>query len=267
MNQRDLELLSSYLDGQLRPSDSARLERRLSSDPNLRSVLDDLRAARGLLRQLPMRKAPRNFTLTPQMVGKKPPLPRAYPAFRFVTALATLLFFVTMGVNFLVPQMASSPLAYGKGGGGGPEINSAQAPAAAATAAPLLATEAPATQAPATQAPAMAALAETATPTAQGTAEVPSVGMAPLSTATAALEAAPPAATVPSSAEDTARAAVTPLAKTAPEQPPAANGFGQSRAQPPVPPIWEVLLAGIALLGAALMLLMRRLATDRWRRK
>ena len=65
MNQRDLELLSSYLDGQLKPSDSARLEARLSSDADLRSVLDDLRAARGLLRQLPMRKAPRNFTLTP----------------------------------------------------------------------------------------------------------------------------------------------------------------------------------------------------------
>jgi anti-sigma factor RsiW len=57
MKQRDLELLSSYLDGQLKPSDSARLQARLSSDPDLRAVLDDLRAARGLLRQLPMRKA------------------------------------------------------------------------------------------------------------------------------------------------------------------------------------------------------------------
>jgi anti-sigma factor RsiW len=89
MNRRDLELLSSYLDGQLKPSDSARLEARLASDPGLRAVLDDLRAARGLLRQLPMRKAPRNFTLTPKMVGKNPPLPRSYPAFRFVTALAS----------------------------------------------------------------------------------------------------------------------------------------------------------------------------------
>ena len=73
MNFRDVELLSSYLDGQLKLSDSARLERRLSLDPDLRAVLDDLRSARGLLRQLPMRKAPRNFTLTPKMVGKNPP--------------------------------------------------------------------------------------------------------------------------------------------------------------------------------------------------
>ena len=76
MNQRDLELLSSYLDGQLKPSDSARLEARLATDPALREVLGDLRAARGLLRQLPMRREPRNCTLTPKMVGENPPLPR-----------------------------------------------------------------------------------------------------------------------------------------------------------------------------------------------
>ena len=116
MNQRDLELLSSYLDGQLKPSDSARLEARLSTDSNLRAVLDDLRSARGLLRQLPLRKAPRNFTLTPKMVGKNPPLPRIYPAFRFVSALATLLLFVTLGFNFLAPQMASQAPGFGMGG-------------------------------------------------------------------------------------------------------------------------------------------------------
>src|ERR671918_1406182 len=115
MNRRDIELLSSYLDGQLKPSDSARLESRLASDPDLRAVLDDLRAARVLLRQLPVRKAPRNFTLTPKMVGKNPPLPRSYPAFRFVTALATMLLFFTVGLNFLAPQMASQRTDFGYG--------------------------------------------------------------------------------------------------------------------------------------------------------
>src|ERR1043165_555052 len=122
MNQRDLELLSSYLDGQLTSdAERARLEARLSTDSNLRAVLDDLRSARGLLRRLPLRKAPRNFTLTPKMVGKNPPLPRAYPTFRFVTALATLLLFVTFGVNFLAPQVAASQAPnFGYGGGGAP---------------------------------------------------------------------------------------------------------------------------------------------------
>lgn len=239
MNQRDLQLLSSYLDGQLKPSDFARLEARLTSDPNLRSVLDDLRAARGLLRQLPMRKAPRNFTLTPKMVGKNPPLPRAYPAFRFVTALAAVMLFFTFGVNFLAPQMAK-PQAFGMGGGGAPpEAYSAQAPAAAATQAPA-ATEAPATEAPAQ----------------------PSIGLAPAPTAT------PPAV------EDTARAAATASEKngaaseTGPQnQAQDQNGFvQQAKAPQPVPPVWQLTLAGVVLLGVLVLLLMRRLATERWRK-
>jgi anti-sigma factor RsiW len=222
MNQRDLELLSSYLDGQLKPSDSTRLERRLSSDPDLRSVLDDLRAARGLLRQLPMRKAPRNFTLTPKMVGKNPPLPRSYPAFKFVTSLATLLLFFTLGANYLVPQLASQTPAFGMGGGGAPEVYSAQAPDEAAAQEPE-----------------------------------PSIQLAPVPTATASV------------AEDSARTAEIPSEKDGVTgeselaNPPAApEGTKQ-----PVRPVWQVLLAGIALLGAVTMLLMRQLAAARWRRK
>ncbi|HXQ33737.1 MAG TPA: hypothetical protein VN843_06980, partial [Anaerolineales bacterium] len=116
MNRRDIELLSAYLDGQLKPSDSARLESRLKSDPELVAVMDDLRAARNLLRRLPQRRAPRNFTLTRKMVGQNPPMPRAYPFFRFATTLATLLLFFTFGLNFLAPQLAAVP---GVGFGGG----------------------------------------------------------------------------------------------------------------------------------------------------
>jgi len=232
MNRRDIELLSSYLDGQLKPSDSARLEARLSSDSNLRAVLDDLRGARGLLRQLPMRKAPRDFRLTPKMVGKNPPLPRTYPAFRFVTALATLLLFFTVGVNVLAPQMTSQGPAFGMGGGGAPEVFSAQAPAA---------TEAPAIEAPAAEPPAE---------------------LVPLPTATLSIE-------------ENAREAVTPLAKEgvtgeagAQDQTQVQNvPPSQAEAPQPVPPAWQVLLAGIALLSALIMVLMRQLAAARWRRK
>ena len=143
MKQRDLELLSSYLDGQLGPSDAARLESRLASDSDLRAVMDDLREARSLLRRLPARKAPRNFTLTRKMVGQNPPMPRAYPAFRFVTTLATLLLFFTVGLNFLGSQIASQAPALGMGGGAGEtDTFAAQAPAA---------TEAAATEAPAAE--------------------------------------------------------------------------------------------------------------------
>ena len=230
MNQRDLELLSSYLDGQLKPSDSARLEARLSSDADLRSVLDDLRAARGLLRQLPMRKAPRNFTLTPKMVGKNPPLPRSYPAFRFVTALASLMLFFTLGLNFVVPQMTAQSN-FGYGGGGGPDPFAVQAPAAES--------------ALATEAPAAAAAAE----------EPPSVLTAPLPTATV-------------SAADSAREMETPADKQgvtnevdAVEQTQAINPIA-----PPVPQFWLILLAVIVVLGALGMILMRQAAASRWRK-
>jgi anti-sigma factor RsiW len=133
MNPRDLELLSAYLDGQLNPSDSARLESRLASDESLRTALDNLRSTRSLLRQLPSRRAPRNFTLTPQMAGIKPPVPRSVPVFRFATALAAFLFIITFVVNGLIslsaPSFAAAPLS----------AQQETAPAAQASALPLAA--------------------------------------------------------------------------------------------------------------------------------
>ncbi len=238
MKQRDIELLSSYLDGQLSPSDSARLESRLLTDRELRSVLRDLRSTRSALRQLPMRKAPRNFTLTPKMVGKNPPLPRAYPAFRFTSALATILLFISLGVNFLRPQLAAAPQAFGMGGGGGGsnETFASQAPAIEAPAA---------TQPAATEAP-----AATEVPAA-----VPSIGMAPIATMTVF------------AAEDTARALQTPAEKsgvnnTAPQGP-----LQAPSEVPLVSSVWQWLLAGVALLSAFIMALMRQLSINRWRRK
>jgi anti-sigma factor RsiW len=229
MKQRDLELLSSYLDGQLSPSDSARLESRLASDPNLRAVMDDLREARSLLRRLPSRKAPRNFTLTRKMVGQNPPMPRAYPVFRFVTTIATLLLCFTVGLNFLAPQMASQAPTFGMGGGGGDtELFAEQATGAAAT-------EPPAIEAPATEAPA-----------------IPSAELVPMPTDTL-------------SVEDSERIAETPAEKNGLAQEPAARDEAQDAA-PFVPSTWQVVLAGIVVIGASLMILMRQLAINRWRR-
>jgi anti-sigma factor RsiW len=237
MNRRDIELLSSYLDGQLKSdAERARLEARLSSDAELRTVLSDLRSARGLLRQLPMRKAPRNFTLTPKMVGRNPPLPRSYPAFRFVTVLASLLLFFSVGLNFLAPQLASQAPAFGMGGGGAPEVFSAQAPAPAATEAP--AEDAFATQAPSIEAPA----AE------------PPAGLAPLPTASLEESTTTRESQAPAEKEGVTGNAVVP------DQPQVQN-------QRPVPPAWQLLLAGIAVLGGLVLLLMRRSAANRWRQK
>jgi anti-sigma factor RsiW len=242
---RDVEKLSAYLDGQLKPSEIARLESRLQSDPELASVLKDLRQARGILRQLPQRRAPRNFTLTPKMVGQKPPLPRSYPVFRFATVLATLLLFFTFATNFMAPRLTrtAAPAAYGiggygGGGGGGPELPSEAAPEAAA----------PALQAPAaTEAPAEA-------PAPAPTLEAPS-------------------------ANDSARAEATPQAseKSGIQQAPTNETLAQQAApvqtpqaqpaKPPINAIWQIVLAGIAIASGLIALILRYSAIRKWRAK
>ncbi|MFZ5855829.1 MAG: hypothetical protein ACOYZ6_03285 [Chloroflexota bacterium] len=148
MNQRDIERISEYLDGRLDSSDSARLEARLASDPALASTLDAMRESRALLRRMPKRRAPRNFTLTRQMVGLKPPLPRSYPVFRFATALATILFALSF-VAKPIGQLAASAPAYGIGGGGGDAATEAPAMEMALATEPPAAPEESATEAPA----------------------------------------------------------------------------------------------------------------------
>ena len=230
MNQRDLELLSAYLDGQLKPSESARLESRLQTDPQLASVLTDLRATRNLLRKLPARKAPRNFTLTRKMVGQNPPLPRAYPWFRLTTALATLLFVFSFGLNTVGRQMASQQ-AFGMGGGGADtELFSAEAPAAA-----QVATEAPAEE--------------------PSTALVPAPTLMLTETADSARIVDTPTAKDVGAAENAA----------VPDQ-----FQLESEAQSPlplVPAAWQIGLVIVAATGLLLMFLMRQLAMSRWRQK
>ena len=237
MKQRDLELLSSYLDGQLGSSEATRLEARLRTEPDLRSVLQDLRGARTVLRQLPMRRAPRNFRLTPQMVGKNPPLPRAYPVFRFASTLATLLLFFTLGLNLIGPQLASQPPAFGMGGGGAPDTFAAEAASQAATEAPLA--EMPATEA---------------------AAEEPSVAMAPMPTASVSAEEAARAAETETTQSDAAENAGD-SALVPPQTP------SDETITPPVSPVWQWILAGVALVSALIMALMRQLAISRWRNK
>ena len=128
---RDVEQLSAYLDGQLSQAERARLESRLKADPSLSAALEELRLTRALLRRTPQRRAPRNFTLTPRMAGIRPPVPRVVPAFRFASAVATLLLLLTFVGNLIgsfslaaAPKMVAEPM-YGIGGGApetGPEM-------------------------------------------------------------------------------------------------------------------------------------------------
>lgn len=233
---RDVEKLSAYLDGQLKPSEIARLESRLQTDPGLASILKDLRQTRGLLRQLPQRRAPRNFTLTPKMVGQKPPLPRTYPAFRFATVLATLLLFFTFATNFMAPLvLTASPYPYGRGGGGEPETMMESV-----------------TEEPALEMPAMGESAAPETPAPMAT-QIPP----------AAEDSVPVEPTVEASEKNGVQG--TPSGDTFAQQMPAEE---PDRSPAPLisAPV-QIVLAGIAILSALVAFALRYIAIRTWRAK
>lgn len=258
MNPRDLELLSAYLDGKLNPSDSARLEARLQSDPELASTLGDIRLARGILRKLPARKAPRNFTLTRKMVGLKPPLPRSYGFFRFSTAFATILLVLTFATNFIVPRVSYAPAGpamqagggygggpglggIGGGGGGGDGSAFPQAMPDAAGAAP---SDAPV----ATEAPSVAA------------------ELAPAATAEVPLSA-----TEANGDLNREQVTPTPEANSAPKESPTESApqvltVEQAYQLPPfISPFWQVLLVVIAIISGLAAYLVNWTSKNKWK--
>jgi anti-sigma-K factor RskA len=119
ISNREWEALSAYLDKQLSARERSRLEARLKENPELRQALEEMRRVRTILRSQPKMRAPRNFTLTPEMVGmrRRPARrSRAYPVFRLASVLATLLFvlvlvgdFVTGSGSLTSRESASAP--------------------------------------------------------------------------------------------------------------------------------------------------------------
>jgi anti-sigma factor RsiW len=230
-NFRDIENLSAYLDGQLSASDEARLEARLKTDPGLVSVMNDLRVARGMLRKLPARKAPRNFTLTRQMVGLKPPMPRSYPLLRLATVFASILFLFSFTATALSPMFSlSSPAPeasmFGMGGGCDGPCGDAAMESAPAT------EEVPAESAPAVEDPSMQEMAPAAT-------EAPA-----------------------EAAEDSTRITETPSEKEA-----APETAAQPEVQQEAPAFinWTALFLIISIAGGVSLWVMRLTARNKWR--
>lgn len=100
LTERDLDLLSAYIDGTLSPTERAELEARLQTDAELRRELATLRATVDLVKGLPTLRAPRDFTLTPQMV-RRPPRILTSAAFSALSVAAAVMLFV-LGSAFLL---------------------------------------------------------------------------------------------------------------------------------------------------------------------
>jgi len=100
LSPKEWQTLSAYLDGQLSERETRQVEARLRTQPDLQSGLEELRHTRMLLRSLPKRRAPRNFTLTREMAEQIRPArqkaqPRFFSTLRLVSAFASFLLVMT----------------------------------------------------------------------------------------------------------------------------------------------------------------------------
>ena len=247
-SSRDFEKLSAYLDGELSASASRKMKSRLARDPNLLAALDDLRETKSVLQRIPKRRSLRSFKLTPQMVATRPPMPRAYPIFRFASAVAVILLFFSTLPNVGVPMGASAPMVL--------EAAPAAENFAGAEAEDMMEMPAPAAEAP--------ALAESA-PLEEPAAEE------------AASPEAPVTETEKSSADQRAEGTIiptptitaTPLAKitTTPTPEPLTAPQTDASAQPASPQrIWQMVLAALAVFFGLGAFIVRRGTISKWQK-
>lgn len=95
---RELEKLSAYIDGELQPRESRKLEARLKREPALREAYHELQLVAKSMRQLPQVRPPQSFTLSPEMVGV-PQRRTGYPVLRLATVVAAFAFVALIGVD------------------------------------------------------------------------------------------------------------------------------------------------------------------------
>ncbi len=239
LSRRDLEVLSAYLDGELRAEEARRLEVRLEQDRALRAAFTELRSVRDAMRSLPVLRPPRSLVLTPDMVGRSA-RGRPYPGLQLATALATLAFLVVSGANVILSH--------------GPSMG-ARAPAEA----PMM------LQAP-PPAPEATASAEVAGAPLLG--EAPSYdALAPSATPEAAERSAPESSALGGGLAETPQAAAQPApAEQAVESsPPVTPAVGEREAaekQAPAMPlqalVWLQLGLGVLVIGLAMLTLRAR---------
>lgn len=107
INPQDYELLSAYIDGELTDDERTSLEQRLAKDSFLQRELDLLRTTVALIHYLQPMTAPRNFTLTDDMVNASKviqfkPRRRVRPSYLSLVASVVLMLF---GAIFMLSEI------------------------------------------------------------------------------------------------------------------------------------------------------------------
>lgn len=93
ISNKDLKILSNYLDGQLTAPEQLKIAARLKHDQSLSTAYAELKQTRYLLKKAKKISAPRNFTLTPEIAAQIKPAKRpfALPVLSVSSALAAIL--------------------------------------------------------------------------------------------------------------------------------------------------------------------------------
>ena len=109
LTRQEWDALSAYLDNALNNRERQRLETQLQSRSEMRVALNELRQTRQLLRQTPVLRVPRNFTLTSEMAGLRSRRSRAYPTFQLAFALASFFFVLVIAGELVFGSPAAFP--------------------------------------------------------------------------------------------------------------------------------------------------------------
>ena len=98
--------INDYLENTLSPAARQQFEQKMAEDTALRVEIERRRLILDAMGKMPARPAPRNFTLTPEMVGVQKPAPVWYrqPTFRMVGALTAIMIVALFAFETLQPQ-------------------------------------------------------------------------------------------------------------------------------------------------------------------
>lgn len=99
---RDQQLLSAYIDGELSPKHKKYISGLLAENPNALKTIEKIKKVKTLLKYLPARKVPRNFTISAQETERFQ-LPSLTGVFRYSTAVSAVLLAIVLALDFFSP--------------------------------------------------------------------------------------------------------------------------------------------------------------------
>ncbi|HSM56323.1 MAG TPA: hypothetical protein VK879_09240 [Candidatus Sulfomarinibacteraceae bacterium] len=103
--EKRLERVNAYLDGELSPREQEQFDQELAQDEALRAEVDALRQIQMSVRRLPRVRAPRNYTLDPAVYGRPARTEgwQLYPMLRVATALTAFFFIIALALDLMTP--------------------------------------------------------------------------------------------------------------------------------------------------------------------